>query len=158
MLVNGGALLNVPAEGLTLTPVNREAARRVMAAIRDPASPPLSDELLDDIVRHSETGPTARLMADGPGLFAHLLDGRLGQVEVPVDVVWGASDRLVPLAYARRMVEELPRARLTVLQGCGHIPPGECPGRFLEVLHQVLSEPPPAPGEEPGDPPPEPEP
>lgn len=143
VLVNGGALLNVPAEGLTLTPEDREAARRVMAAIRDPASPPLSDEVLDDVVARSKDGPTARLMADRPGLFAHLLDGRLGEVKVPVDAIWGASDRLMPLDYARRMVEELPRARLTVLEACGHIPPGECPERFLEVLREVLAKPPP---------------
>ena len=144
VLVNGGALLNVPAAGLTLTPADREQARRVMAAIRDPASPPLPDELLDDLVLRSKTGPTGRMLQDLPGLMAHLLDGRLGEVAVPVDVLWGASDGLMPLDYARRMTGQLPRARLTVIEGCGHIPPAECPERFLAVLREVLAQAPPA--------------
>lgn len=143
VLVNGGALLNVPAPGLSLTPEDREAARRVMSAIRDPSSPQLSDEVLDDIVRRAETGPTARLMKDMPGLLAHLLEGRLGEVNVPMDLLWGESDGLMPLAYARRMEGELPRVRLTVIERCGHIPPTECPDRFLGVLREVLTQPPP---------------
>lgn len=143
VLVNGGALLNVPPEGLTLTPADREEARRVMAAIRDPSSPPLSDELLDDLVRHSRDGPTARMLDDPIGLTAHLLDRKLGEVEVPVDLLWGASDGLIPLDYARRMEGLLPRARLTVIERCGHVPPTECPERFLEALRGVLSQPPP---------------
>jgi pimeloyl-ACP methyl ester carboxylesterase len=149
VLVNGGALLNVPVAGLTLTPADREEARRVMAAIRDPASPPLPDEVLDDIVARSRSGPTGRMMQDLAGLMAHLLDGRLGEVEVPVDAIWGASDGLMPLDYARRMVDQLPRARLTVLEGCGHIPPSECPERFLAVLREVLARPPVPPPEAP---------
>jgi len=145
VLVDGGALLNVPAEGLSLVPADREAARRVMAAVRDPASPQLTDEELDELVGRSDGGPTARMLQDVPGLMAHLLDGRLGEVTVPVDVVWGASDRLVPLDYARRMVGELPRARLTVIERCGHIPPTECPERFLAVLRELLESPPPQP-------------
>ena len=143
VLVNGGALLNVPAAGLTLTPADREEARRVMAALRDPASPPLPDDVLDDIVERARTGPTRRMLQDLPGLIAHLLDGRLGEVEVPVDLLWGASDRLMPLDYARRMVAELPRARLRVLERCGHIPATECPERFLAALREVLRQPPP---------------
>ena len=145
VLVNGGALLNVPAEGLTLTPADRESARRVMAALRDPSSPPLPDEILDDIVARSRSGPIGRMMQDVPGLMAHLLDGRLGEVETPVDLLWGESDRLMTLDYARRMEDQLPRARLTVLERCGHIPTGECPERFSEALRAVLAlDPPPA--------------
>ena len=148
VLVNGGALLNVPAPGLTLTPADREGARRLMAALRDPASPPLPDEVLDDLVLRSRAGPTGRMLQDLPGLMAHLLDGRLGEVEVPVDILWGASDRLIPLDYARRMEGQLPRARLTVLEGCGHIPPAECPQAFLATLRTVLAQSPPAAPEE----------
>ncbi|MDX1645248.1 MAG: alpha/beta hydrolase, partial [Thermoanaerobaculia bacterium] len=145
VLVNGGALLNVPSPGLTLTPSDREAARRVMAAIRDPASPPIPDEVLDEIVARSADGPTARMLQDMPGLMSHLLDGRLGEVEVPVDIIWGESDRLMPLAYAQRMEEQLPRARLTTLTACGHVPLVECPERFLAALRHLLRQPPPAP-------------
>ena len=145
VLVNGGALFHVPAQGLSLTPADREAARRVMAALRDPASPELPDAVLDDVVRRAGSGPIGRLLQDPPSLMAHLLDGKLGEVTVPVDVLWGGSDRLMTLDYARRMESELPRARLTVLEKCGHIPHGECPDRFLAALRGVLEQPPPEP-------------
>ncbi|MDX1631467.1 MAG: alpha/beta hydrolase [Thermoanaerobaculia bacterium] len=143
VIVNGGALLNVPAEGLTLMPANREQARKVMEALRAPESPPLSDELLDDIVLRSRNGPIGRMMQDMQGLMAHLLDGRLHEVEIPVDILWGESDRLIPLDYARRMESQLPRARLTVLERCGHIPASECPERFGAALREILERPPP---------------
>lgn len=148
VLVNGGALLNIPAEGLTLMPADREAARRVMAALRDPSSPELPDAVLDDIVRRSNSGPIARMMGDSAGLMAHLLEGRLHEVTVPVDLLWGTSDRLVPVDYAIRMEGQLPRARLTRLDGCGHIPSAECPERFLAALRAVLAESPPEAGPE----------
>jgi pimeloyl-ACP methyl ester carboxylesterase len=144
VLINGGALLNIPAEGLTLTPTTREEARRVMAAIRHPESPQLTDEELDELVSRSGNGATSRMMQDLPGLVSHLLDGRLGEVTVPVDLVWGESDGLIPLAYAERMKDQLPRARLTVIERCGHVPGAECPERLLAALKDVLAADPPA--------------
>jgi pimeloyl-ACP methyl ester carboxylesterase len=148
VLINGGALLNIPAEGLTLTPTTREEARKVMAAIRHPESPQLTDEELDELVSRSGTGATSRMMQDLPGLVSHLLDGRLGEVTVPVDLVWGESDGLIPLAYAERMKDQLPRARLTVIEKCGHVPGAECPERLLAALKDVLAADPPAASEE----------
>lgn len=145
VLVNGGALASQPPEGLSLTPVDREQARRTMAALRDPASPALPDYVLDDIVQEAAKGPIGRMMQDLPGLIDHLLDGRLGEVTVPVDLLWGASDRLMTLAYAERMAAELPRARLTTLDRCGHIPTYECPQQFAERLRQLLESEPPVP-------------
>jgi pimeloyl-ACP methyl ester carboxylesterase len=144
VLVNGGALANVPPEGVSLTPADREQARHTMAALRDPASPPLPDNVLDDIVEQAGKGPIGRMVQDVPGLVAHLLDGRLGEVRVPVDLLWGASDQLMTVAYAERMATEFPRARLTLVEGCGHIPTYECPDRFALALRQVLDEGPPA--------------
>jgi pimeloyl-ACP methyl ester carboxylesterase len=141
ILVNGGALLNVPAPGLTLMPADREAARHVMAAIRDPESPPLSDEVLDDIVRRAANGPIGRMFQDPAGLMAHLLDGRLHEVTVPTDVLWGTSDQLMTQEYARQMATQLPRVRLFWLEACGHIPASECPDRFLNALRALLDAP-----------------
>ena len=79
---------------------------------------------------------------------SHLLDGRLGEIEVPVDLVWGESDRHLTLDYCRRLERELPAARLWPVPRCGHLPPNECPKKFLDVLKQVLAAEPPEPGGE----------
>jgi 3-oxoadipate enol-lactonase len=141
ILVNGGALLNIPAPGLSLMPADREAARRVMTAIRDPGSPQLPDEVLDDVVRRAANGPIGRMFQDPGGLMEHLLDGRLHEVRVPVDVLWGTSDQLMPPDYARRMATQLPKVRLMWLEACGHIPAGECPDRFGNALRALLAAP-----------------
>ncbi len=147
--INGGAVLGEPSE-LTLMPADREQARRVMAALRDPSSPPLPDDVLDDIVRRSREGPIGRMMLDLAGMMGFLLDGRLGEVETPVDLLWGESDGLMKLRYAVRVAAGLPRARITLVPRCGHIPMGECPERFTGRLLEVLeSEPPGAPATRP---------
>ena len=74
----------------------------------------------------------------------YLLDGRLHEVAVPVDLVWGDSDGLFTLDYAQRLLDGLPAARLTTVAGCGHGPHRECPGRFVKALRAVLEQPPPA--------------
>jgi pimeloyl-ACP methyl ester carboxylesterase len=70
-----------------------------------------------------------------------LLDGRLHEIQVPVDLVWGEADQLMTLAYAGRMLEGLQRARLYPVSACGHVPQRECPLRFVEALRKALAEP-----------------
>jgi pimeloyl-ACP methyl ester carboxylesterase len=145
VLVNGGPLRHV-AEGLTLQPKTREEARKTIEALRDPGSIRVPDFVLDDVVREAGKGPIARLAAASDGMGKHVLEGRLEEVTVPVDIVWGSSDRLMPLAYAERMLAGLPRARLTELPRCGHVPQQECPAAFAAALGKLLAGPPPATG------------
>ncbi len=142
VLVNGGPLKHV-AEGLTLQPKDRAEARKTIEALRDPGSIRVPDFVLDDVVRVAATGPIARLAAASDGMERFVLEGRLGELDVPVEIVWGASDRVMPLSYAERMLAELPRARLTQLPRCGHVPQQECPAAFAETLTKLLSGPPP---------------
>jgi 3-oxoadipate enol-lactonase len=144
VLMNGGALIGERPD-LSLTPVDREAARTLMAALRDPASPPTPDFVLDDIVEQSAKGPIGRMVADLDDLMAHLLEGRLGEVTVPVDLLWGESDQLMTLAYAERMASQLPRSRITTIASCGHHTANECPAKLAEKLGEVLRMEPPPP-------------
>src|SRR5205085_2251649 len=45
-----------------------------------------------------------------------------GGLDVPVTLVWGAKDRLLPAKQRVRARELLPNARTGVLPGCGHLP------------------------------------
>lgn len=144
VLVNGGAVRGEPG-GPSLAPANRAEAGRLMALLRDPSSPAVPGFVLDDVIRRAAEGPISRLGRDAAGLEEHLLDGRLGEIATPVDLLWGASDRLIPLDYARRLEAAFPAARLTAVERCGHVPQVECPDRFLPALERVLAAPPPAP-------------
>jgi pimeloyl-ACP methyl ester carboxylesterase len=46
----------------------------------------------------------------------------LHRIRVPVQIVWGAEDRILPVAYAAAWQRRIPHARLTILPACGHLP------------------------------------
>jgi pimeloyl-ACP methyl ester carboxylesterase len=139
--VNGGPVAE-PNPQVNLFPQNRDEARETMRGLMGPASPPIPGYVLDDIVRRTGSGPAARFAATAGEMGAFLLDGRLGEVTAPVELVWGASDKLMTLDYAERLLDGLPRARLHAIEGCGHVPERECPDRFLAALAEALAEPP----------------
>jgi pimeloyl-ACP methyl ester carboxylesterase len=135
--VDGGAL-RAGGDRARILPSTRAEARESVALTRDPGSRPVPDFVLDDIVREAQQGALARFASTSDSLEAWLLDGRLGEISTPVELVWGASDRLVPLSYAERMAAELPGAHLTVIPSCGHVPQVECPDAFLDALLPLL--------------------
>jgi len=144
VLVNGGALVGDRPD-LSLTPKTREEAAALMTQLRDPSAEPIPGFVLDNVVREAQAGPIARLVQTAGEMGQYVLEGRLHEVTVPADLLWGESDRLFSIAYARRMMSQLPAARLTTIPGCGHVPQQECPVRFGAALSDVLTMPPPLP-------------
>jgi abhydrolase domain-containing protein 6 len=144
VLVNGGALVGDRTD-LSLTPKTREEAAALMTQLRDEKAQPVPGFVLDDVVRQAQTGPLARLTQTAGDMGQYVLDGKLADIRPPVDLIWGESDKLFSIAYARRMMAQLPAARLTTIPGCGHVPMQECPARFGSALSDVLTMPPPMP-------------
>lgn len=129
------ALLKVP-----LMPKDREEARRLVAAIRGPYLPAPSDEELDAVVRRVAAGPAPRLVA---GLKAEdFLDTKAAEIRVPVDLIWGEEDGVLPLDYGRRLASLLPNARFHPLPRCGHMPQVHCPRELARLLLSLLEAPP----------------
>jgi pimeloyl-ACP methyl ester carboxylesterase len=64
----------------------------------------------------------------------------LSSVDVPALVVVGDEDVLSPVADAQAMADALPRGRLVVLEGAGHLTAVEVPGAFAVALRSVLDE------------------
>lgn len=147
--VNGGGLRfdNMSS----LTPKDREEARQLMALLLDPASPPIPGFVLDDVVRTTNQGPMGRLMAERPDMEALLLDGKLGEIRTPVDLIWGESDRLLTGDFAQRLQSGLPAVRLSLIARCGHVPQRECPLGLGAALEKLLDGPPPEPRAAPAD-------
>ena len=126
------AVLKVP-----FTPKDREEARRLVAAIRGPYLAAPSDEELDELVRRIASGPASRLFA---GLRAEdFLDTQAGKIQVPVDLVWGEEDGVLPIDYGRRLASLLPRATLHPLPRCGHMPQVHCPRSLARLLVGLTS-------------------
>jgi len=67
--------------------------------------------------------------------LAHFLP-RVGN---PALVVWGRQDRIVPVVCGEQYRTLLPRARLAVLERCGHLPPIEQPDEFARLVIEFLN-------------------
>ncbi|WP_406184851.1 alpha/beta fold hydrolase [Streptomyces sp. NBC_01006] len=64
----------------------------------------------------------------------------LRAADVPAVVVIGAEDELVSLEEACRTAKALPRGRLVVLPGVGHLAPLEAPEATAEILTGLLAQ------------------
>ena len=65
----------------------------------------------------------------------------LRQMRLPVTVMWGVDDRLLPVRHARRAADLLPDAELTVLPGVGHSPNWERPARVIAAIDALCARP-----------------
>jgi pimeloyl-ACP methyl ester carboxylesterase len=88
-------------------------------------------------------------MASGlpcPG-FADALDAvleydardRLEEIEIPVMIVWGTNDWVIPSAAALSYNSRIPHSRLEIFEDTGHVPQMERPGRFNALLNDFLA-------------------
>ncbi|MGZ4816037.1 MAG: alpha/beta fold hydrolase [Terriglobales bacterium] len=56
----------------------------------------------------------------------------------PVMLIWGDRDRAVRFSSAREIMKRMPKARLELLHGVGHIPYDEAPEEFNRLLLDFL--------------------
>jgi pimeloyl-ACP methyl ester carboxylesterase len=68
-------------------------------------------------------------------LLGYSFRDRLAQIEVPVLVVWGRNDMIVPVGDADRFERLIgSNARTVIFEDTGHVPMMERPSRFNELL------------------------
>jgi pimeloyl-ACP methyl ester carboxylesterase len=63
----------------------------------------------------------------------------LTSVGQPTLIVWGADDELLPVRLGERAASAMPRARLVVIERCGHIPMEERPEEFVAAVEPFLA-------------------
>jgi pimeloyl-ACP methyl ester carboxylesterase len=68
------------------------------------------------------------------------LTRRLKELSLPILVVTGDDDRIVPTADSIRLANELPNASIKVIKNAGHVPHEEKPGEFLDAFSEFISQ------------------
>lgn len=63
-------------------------------------------------------------------------DAILPQLKMPVLIVWGAEDRILPVSQGETMHRLVPQSELDIVPGCGHLAPKEC---AVEVGPRVVA-------------------
>lgn len=119
-------------------------ARKGPAAIADEMLPKLlSREAAPDVVafvrQTIEAVPAAAIDAALAAMMARPdSTADLARMSIPALVVVGDQDEVTPPAEAERMQTRLPRARLAVIPGAGHLANLERPHEFSQALHDFL--------------------
>jgi pimeloyl-ACP methyl ester carboxylesterase len=59
-------------------------------------------------------------------------------ISVPVLIIWGAKDEVVPLSVGKKFKRDIPESRLVIIPKCGHIPPEEQPQATQQAIVSFL--------------------
>jgi pyruvate dehydrogenase E2 component (dihydrolipoamide acetyltransferase) len=68
-----------------------------------------------------------------------VLVGRLSELEIPVLLIWGEHDRVIPATHAVAAVTALPAAWLEIMEGVGHVPQVEAAPAFSAIVNRWLA-------------------
>jgi pimeloyl-ACP methyl ester carboxylesterase len=90
---------------------------------------------------HRERARVAHYLDTAHRLMPELREPfELARIAAPVLLVWGDRDRLVFHRGANRVLSAVPDSRLELLEGIGHCPQVEAPGRVTELLLEFSGE------------------
>ena len=92
---------------------------------------PVTPESLDIALKNRHT--TARLAWE-PRLHDPFLPKWLHRIDVPVKIIWGAEDRILPVAFTKEFSRLMPKAEIHIIAGCGHLPQVEKPDEFCRIV------------------------
>jgi pimeloyl-ACP methyl ester carboxylesterase len=135
-------LATAPARRLGIL-VTRQMLNRgpqlIKLAWHEPAR--LSEDMLEYYqklfqVEHWDQALWEYTLASQPAHLAAHLD----ELKLPVLVITGDDDRIVPTADSIRLAEELPDARLEVIAEAGHVPHEERPLEFMQAVNRFLNQ------------------
>jgi pimeloyl-ACP methyl ester carboxylesterase len=111
----------------------RRAALQFVVRYPEKLSVPLAQELVQSAGKPG--------FVDGlAAIVNYSYRDRLPEIEIPVLIVWGRNDVLVPVGDAWRYAELIgPNARVEIFEDTGHTPMLERPSRFNDLLRGFLA-------------------
>jgi pimeloyl-ACP methyl ester carboxylesterase len=95
---------------------------------------------LTDPERRKAFVATLRSVVGTQGQRVAALDKLYLADALPLLIVWGENDPIIPVDHAREAHAQLPSSRLEIFEDTGHVPQLERPGRFIAVLERFLAE------------------
>lgn len=66
------------------------------------------------------------------------MDDKLGKISLPVVIVHGEADRIIPRSVVDAYAKGLPHAEVATIPECGHLPQKECPQKLFPILERAL--------------------
>lgn len=92
---------------------------------------PMTPEALDIALKNRHT--TARLAWE-PRLHDPFLPKWLHRIDVPVKIIWGRQDRILPVGFVEEFKRLLPKAQIQIIENAGHLPQAEKPDELVDLV------------------------
>lgn len=117
----------IAGTALGTTKVGRDIAEmmRILADLPEPTA-------------SSAFARTLRAVVDWRGQVVTMLDRCYLTESVPVQLIWGTHDSVIPVSHARLAHAAMPGSRLEVFEGAGHFPFHDDPDRFVETVLRFI--------------------
>ncbi|MBD2730890.1 alpha/beta fold hydrolase [Nostoc sp. FACHB-892] len=74
------------------------------------------------------------------GQFYQPIVEKLNTITAPTLIIWGRQDKMVPVSHAYNAAKNLTRARLEIIESCGHWSPIEHPQKFNQLVLDFLAD------------------
>lgn len=68
----------------------------------------------------------------------NFLNSDLRKLTMDVSIIWGEQDKLISMRSVDIMKQSIPRARVYLLNQCGHVPQLERPDEFVGIIREIL--------------------
>ena len=81
----------------------------------------------------------ASTVIDWRGQIVRMTDRAYLTALLPVCVIWGRDDDVVPVRHLEVVEEHAPGARVHIFDGCGHFPHRDRPDQFVRTLNRFVS-------------------
>jgi pimeloyl-ACP methyl ester carboxylesterase len=85
-----------------------------------------------------------RAVVDWRGQIVTMADRAYLTEAMPLCVIWGEDDRVIPASHASLAAELAPGARVELIANAGHFPHKDHPERFVRILNDFIRKSPPA--------------
>ena len=114
-------------------------AKTRLARFRDAGELGRIYEQLGDPATRLAFRSVVRGVIDWKGQIITLADRAYLAQQMPMCVVWGEHDPVIPSGHAQVAAEHLPSARIEVLADAGHFPHRDHPGRFAAIVREFVT-------------------
>ena len=77
-------------------------------------------------------------VVDWKGQIVTMADRAYLTEAMPMAVIWGRDDRVIPVRHASNAAALAPHARVEVIPDAGHFPHKDHPQRFAKIVHEFI--------------------
>jgi pimeloyl-ACP methyl ester carboxylesterase len=131
-------VLAAPGLRHVATTTMRVLARTGISQLRDLGEVAAIYDSFKDPSARAAIRHVVRAVVDWKGQIVTMADRAYLTEAMPMCVVWGADDRVIPVAHASNASALAPTARVEIIPNAGHFPHRDHPERFARIVRDFI--------------------